>query len=218
MGSPKALDMPYIFVHAAVFENVELSRFLFKGMRYSLQNCYNEVIWMEKEKERIYSSNDVASLLQIQNSTLRKYCLMLSKEGYVFHKNSKGVRGFFDQDIIVLRKVIEIKKNPDMTLERACKAVVTWHNGNGVTTSDTTVTEPQIGDKDIIELYKLIERLQASDNRLLELLERQQKYIELRLDNQHHEVVTAIQEIKDEQHIQIEPPKRKWWQRLLWPD
>ena len=45
----------------------------------------------------LYSSSDVATLLKIQESTLRKYCIMFEKAGYKFHKNENSHRGFFDR-------------------------------------------------------------------------------------------------------------------------
>ncbi len=74
----------------------------------------------------IYISKDVATLLKVQESTLRKYCIMLENHGYHFHKNEHGHRRFMDNDVITLRKLIEIKSHPDMTLKQACNAIMTW--------------------------------------------------------------------------------------------
>ncbi|MED1046120.1 hypothetical protein P4T54_16845 [Bacillus mycoides] len=51
--------------------------------------------------QSIYVSKDVA--------------IMLEEQGYHFHKNEHGHRGFMDNDVITLRKLIEIKSHPDMT-------------------------------------------------------------------------------------------------------
>lgn len=74
--------------------------------------------------QAVYGSGDVADVLQIQESTLRKYCLLLEKAGYEFLKNEVGHRAFFDDDVIVLRKMIALKNDADMTLEEATKSVV----------------------------------------------------------------------------------------------
>lgn len=57
-----------------------------------------------KQIQVIYGSRDIAAVLQLQESTLRKYCLLLEKSGYEFFKNEQGHRAFFDNDIIVLKK------------------------------------------------------------------------------------------------------------------
>lgn len=49
---------------------------------------------------------------------------MLEEHGYHFHKNEHGHRGFMDNDVITLRKLIEIKSHPDMTLKQACEAIM----------------------------------------------------------------------------------------------
>ncbi|WP_257208309.1 hypothetical protein [Bacillus toyonensis] len=74
----------------------------------------------------IYIIKDVATLLKVQESTLRKYCIMLEDHGYHFHKNEHEHRGFMDNDVKTLKKLIEIKSHPDMTLKRACNAIMTW--------------------------------------------------------------------------------------------
>ncbi|PHE89531.1 DNA-binding protein, partial [Bacillus pseudomycoides] len=67
--------------------------------------------------QSVYISKDVATMLKIQESTLRKYCILLEEQGFHFHKNEHGHRGFMDNDVITLRKLIEIKSHPDMTLK-----------------------------------------------------------------------------------------------------
>ena len=59
--------------------------------------------------QSVYISKDVATMLKIQESTLRKYCIMLEEQGYHFHKNEHGHRRFMDNDVITLRKLIAIK-------------------------------------------------------------------------------------------------------------
>lgn len=90
-----------------------------------------------KQVQAVYGSSDVADVLQVQESTLRKYCLLLEKSGYEFLKNELGHRAFFDDDVIVLKKMISLKNDADMTLEEAVKSVIAWKNGNDIAVSDT---------------------------------------------------------------------------------
>lgn len=78
------------------------------------------------ENKILMTAGDVCTLLGIKESTLRKYALILQDAGYQFHTNSKGQRGYFDQDVTVLRRFLEIKKSPDMTLEQSANAVISW--------------------------------------------------------------------------------------------
>ncbi|MEC2872437.1 DUF3967 domain-containing protein [Bacillus bombysepticus] len=75
----------------------------------------------------LYSPGDVAEQLGIQSSTLRKYADVLEKEGYTFIKNERGHRKYRESDVMVFRKVINLKNDTDMTLEHATKQIVSWH-------------------------------------------------------------------------------------------
>ena len=76
-----------------------------------------------------YSPSDVAEQLGIQSSTLRKYADVLEKEGYNFIKNERGHRKYRESDVMIFRKVINLKNDTDMTLENATKQIVLWHQG-----------------------------------------------------------------------------------------
>ncbi len=78
------------------------------------------------EGQILMGPSDVCTLLGIKESTLRKYALILQDAGYKFHVNDKGQRGYFERDVIVLKRFMEIKQSSDMTLEQAAEAVMAW--------------------------------------------------------------------------------------------
>lgn len=158
------------------------------------------------DRQTIYSSNDVSTLLNVKDSTLRKYCLMLERAGYKIDKGKQGTRAFYNQDVIVLQKVIDIKKQPDMTLEQACKGVVAWVNAGNMTdddTSDTTViTRDSSYNNAYEELIRQFKKTQDFNQVLIERMDQQQKQIDF-LMKDHHEkhdkVIAAIKEIPQQQ-------------------
>lgn len=77
----------------------------------------------------LYSPGDVAEQLGIQSSTLRKYADVLEKEGNIFIKNERRHRKYRESDVMVFRKVINLKNDTEMTLENATKQIVSWHQG-----------------------------------------------------------------------------------------
>lgn len=77
----------------------------------------------------LYTPSDVAKQLMIKPSTLRKYADLLEIEGYSFEKNERNHRKYRDSDVMVFRKLIDIKNDTDMTLENATKRVVAWYQG-----------------------------------------------------------------------------------------
>lgn len=152
--------------------------------------------------QNVYGSGEVATLLNIKESTLRKYSGQLEKAGYKFHKNEKGHRGFFDRDVIALRKLIEIKSHPDMTLEQACNAVVSTIKDSGVSVSDTTDIAPIVRhddrytNEDIEELKLLVQQQTELIKEFSKRLDQQQQYFEERIkqDQKDRELMESLRE------------------------
>ncbi|MEC5308531.1 DNA-binding protein [Bacillus thuringiensis] len=77
----------------------------------------------------LYTTVFVARQLMIKPSILRKFANLLEIEGYNFITNELGHRKYKDSDIMVFRKLMDIKNDTDMTLENATKQVVSWYQG-----------------------------------------------------------------------------------------
>ncbi|MBT2695428.1 DUF3967 domain-containing protein [Bacillus sp. ISL-55] len=167
-----------------------------------------------QQSQAVYSSNDVAVTLQIQESTLRKYCLILEKNGHEFLKNEHGHRAFFDHDIIVLKKFKELKSGSDMTLEQASKAVIAWKNGNSITELDTQESSYVARYSDLLEEFKLFKQQQMEFNKeLLSELKKQQDYINHHLEERDQKLMLSLKEsLEAKQQLALEESKRKsWW-------
>lgn len=165
----------------------------------------------------LYNSSDVATLLQIKESTLRKYCLFLMEEGYEFLTNEMGYRAYRDMDIVALRKLLELKTEGNMTLKQASKVVVTVHNGKAVATP--VITEEQYNSL-LEEFQAFRESQEAFGQELLKRLERQQdyllqqqKYIENRLNERDNNLVQVMkQTLEARREIAATEAQKKWWQ------
>lgn len=166
--------------------------------------------------QAVYSSSDVAVTLKIQESTLRKYCLILEKNGYEFLKNENGHRAFFDADSIVLKKFIELKNGSDMTLEQAAKSVVAWKNGSNITERDTEDSRYVARYSDLLAEFTSFKENQENFNQeLLKQLQRQQEYISNKLEERDQKLMLALKETMETQKqlaiASAEEPKKKWW-------
>ncbi|EEM08034.1 hypothetical protein bmyco0003_52700 [Bacillus pseudomycoides] len=145
----------------------------------------------------------MAEQLAIQSSTLRKYADVLEKEGYTFIKNERGHRKYRESDVMVFRKVINLKNDTDMTLENATKQIVSWHQGVEVLPLDrheveryeepdfnATTLQMMIQDqKEVIEKQNVL--LQELTKRLTE---QDQRFIQ-----RESELLSAIQTIQESQ-------------------
>ncbi|EEM68640.1 MULTISPECIES: DUF3967 domain-containing protein [Bacillus cereus group] len=152
-----------------------------------------------------YSPGDVSEQLGIQSSTLRKYADVLGREGYTFIKNERGHRKYRESDIMVFRKIINLKNNTDMTLENATKQIVAWHQGVEVLPLErheieryeepdfnATTLQTMIRDqKEVIEKQSFL--LQELNKRLAE---QDQRFVQREV-----ELLNAIQSIRDSQKL-----------------
>lgn len=166
-----------------------------------------------QNKQAIYSSKDLASSLKIQESTLRKYCLLLEEEGYKFHKNEHGHRGYYDSDIIVIRKILELKNNSDITLKQATKSVLAWKNGNDITDVDTKQERYSVSYDAIAEEFKVFREQQEQFNQeLLSQLKAQQDYIDNSLKERDKNLLMALRETMETKKLTAAAHQKKWWQ------
>lgn len=175
-----------------------------------------------EQTQAVYGSSDIADVLEIQESTLRKYCLLLEKNGYEFLKNEHGHRAFFDDDVIVLRKMISFKNSADMTLEEAVKSVVAWKNGNVMSVRDTEEQRYIVRYNDLMEEFKVLKSFQEQqmefNKELIEEIRRQQEYIENRLEERDRLLVQSMRETLEarKEIAAAEKEKRKWWYFGRW--
>lgn len=174
-------------------------------------------------KEIVYNSSDTAAMLKIQESTLRKYCIMLEEAGYKFHKNDLGHRGYFNNDVMALKRLIEIKKHPDMTLKQACNAVMSWVKENNVSDRDITdITENERHDdsyEKLLNEFQDFKKQQEEFNKeLISQLKKQQDYIQNSLLERDGKLMEAIRETQETKKLisatVAEEKKKKWWK--LW--
>ncbi|PHB24732.1 DNA-binding protein [Bacillus pseudomycoides] len=164
--------------------------------------------------QSVYISKDVATMIKIQESTLRKYCIMLEEHGYHFHKNEHGHRGFLDNDVITLRKLIEIKSHPDMTLKQACGAIMTWVKEKDMSEVDTNViTENEQHDERYNELKEMIQQQNEILKQMAKKLDDQQRYIDERLEKRDEMLIRAIRETQEKKALleTAATNKKPWW-------
>lgn len=99
-----------------------------------------------------HSPKDVAKLLQIKETTLRKYALLLEKHaGFTFNRNTSKQRWYTDKDVIALRRLMTLKNGGAMSLEEAAEAMKSWDSGETIT---PTVTDTQSGTETTRERYE----------------------------------------------------------------
>ncbi|MCM3034323.1 hypothetical protein M3600_28405, partial [Niallia sp. MER 6] len=79
---------------------------------------------MDDIHEKAYSTKDLSLALAIGDSTLRKWCLALEKNGYSFIRNEQKNRVFIESDIVILKHFQGLVKQHNMQLDNASKLVI----------------------------------------------------------------------------------------------
>lgn len=153
----------------------------------------------------LYSPGDVAEQLGIQSSTLRKYADVLEKEGYTFIKNERGHRKYRESDVMVFRKVINLKNDTDMTLENATKQIVSWHQGVEVLPLERheveRYEEPDFNATPLQAMIQEQKEVIEKQNELLYELNKRLADQDQRFAQRESELLSAIQSIQDSQKL-----------------
>ncbi|MFV1457187.1 DUF3967 domain-containing protein [Bacillus mycoides] len=150
-----------------------------------------------------YSPGDVAEQLGIQSSTLRKYADVLKKEGYTFIKNERGHRKYRESDVMVFRKVINLKNDTDMTLENATKQIVSWHQGVEILPLERheieRYEEPDFNATTLQMMIQNQKEVIEKQNGLLQELTKRLTDQDQRFIQRELELLSAIQTIQESQ-------------------
>lgn len=162
---------------------------------------------------QILGPSDVCTLLRIKESTLRKYAILLKDAGYHFDENERGQRAYYERDVIAIKKLIEIKQSPDMTLEQAANAVINWINISNKTLDviDKKQQNNRYNDdtqeiKEVLNNQKqLIENQNELIKELISRMDQQQKYIASR----EATFMQSIQELQDNNKLLLESKKEQ---------
>jgi DNA-binding transcriptional MerR regulator len=153
----------------------------------------------------LYSPGDVAEQLGIQSSTLRKYADVLEKEGYTFIKNERGHRKYRESDVMVFRKIINLKSDTDLTLENATKQIVSWHQGVEVLPLERheveRYEEPNFNATPLQTMIQEQKEVIEKQNYLLQELNKRLTEQDQRFAQRESELLSAIQSIQDSQKL-----------------
>ncbi|MGN7397985.1 hypothetical protein [Peribacillus frigoritolerans] len=175
--------------------------------------------------ERAYTTKEIADTLEIGDSTLRKWCASLEKNGYIFTKNDQNYRLFVEHDIIFLRQFKKLVKEANMPLDNASSLILERFSGQSITTR-TGVVPLETGTQDTRSLdaitkfeEKIMERFNQQEevNRQLvelikkqnKIIEDQKKYIEEKFDERDQQLTESIRAAKETKKLLIEQKEQE---------
>ncbi|MGG0369514.1 DUF3967 domain-containing protein [Priestia endophytica] len=161
-------------------------------------------------------------MLKVGDSTLRKWCIALEKEGYTFTKGVRNSRAFIKKDIVVLEDIKLLLQESGMNLESTVKVTLSKHHSENMNDNDSNNGErmplvPQgngskISNNTSIEYLKIQEQLLEQVERIERSHEERLKNIEEKLDYRNKLLLETLQEIQDTKKIIAVTKEKKWWE------
>lgn len=158
---------------------------------------------------KVYSPSDIAGVLQVKEPTLRKYSLLLEKQGYSFQRNNQNQRWYSDNDVVVLRKLVTLKNNGDMNLEDCAKAVFLWSKEGNETLPSTDIhSDTERYNNDITELKNTVSKLmgivEQQEKIIKEQFRQQQEYLDSKLNQRDETLIQALRESQEVKKLLLE--------------
>lgn len=173
-----------------------------------------------EEIEKAYWNHEVASYLEIGESTLRKWCMELERNGYIFIKGVKDSRAFTDHDLKALMHFKQLTKGKKHTKEQAAKSVVEKFSREGV--NERTTPIPMDNTRSYENLENMIKELLEQNKKqeefnkaLLQKLEQQEKFIKDTLEKRDRLLLETIRESQEEKAAALEKKKSPWFKRIF---
>lgn len=116
--------------------------------------------------------NDVARMLDMSPSTVKKYYLEVEKHGKRFFRNQKGHVMFDENDIVMFKNIIILKNKPDMDFHKACAKVA-------ASITDITVYQPPEDSDEPIDTTVMANEIKALKEMIIQM---KHEMTELRLE------------------------------------
>lgn len=171
-------------------------------------------------QEKAYWISEVSELTSININTIRKYCLLLEQNDYLFIRDDQDRRAFRTQDIIAIQEVTRLKKAEKITLEEAATRVAKMYSQteNDQPGIMPTITQnPFNADKNTLEMDIKAE-LDTITKRLNEVVQFNESLVQKleQRDEEHFKRLDELMKTQLETRRLIaaaqDHPTKKWYQ------
>lgn len=192
-------------------------------------------------RERTYTGKEVASMLGIGASTLRKWSMLLEQHGYWFLRDSQNRREYRQIDVAALQRFYRLTKDQLFPQEEAAHMIVSHQppdaarKESAATLAPAPVPVPAPAPASIpmpvhvpnteqweAKLQALASHVQQQDiahHALMERMEKQEAYIRSSLKERDRRLTKAMNDILDAKvqlaRMQQERQKSSLWHRLF---
>lgn len=156
---------------------------------------------MKNEQVKSYWSHEVAKLLDISTSALRKWSLALEAAGYSILRDENAKRAYLEKDLMPLQKMRELLAD-GMGMENAAKAVVLRFSEQ-INDSGTMVvlSEKESSSERYVELERQNQELRTILERIEQGMEKQQADMRQQLADQQHYIEESLN--RRDEHLML---------------
>lgn len=173
--------------------------------------------------ENVLTPKEVTEQLEVTAETLKKYSLLLEKNGMKILRNNRGHRQYSNENIKVIKALIYLNKEKSVSLEDAASMVTS--SDFDFTTLDNNVTNPDVTtlSSSVIPLQNevaatVLNQIQYLQNELKVRNKKDdefQKIVTDRLEEQRNLIIKQ-EEALEKLNQQLETERKKsFWQKLF---
>jgi DNA-binding transcriptional MerR regulator len=176
-------------------------------------------------REKTYSGREVAEILGIGASTLRKWSMLLEQHGYWFLRDSQNRREYRQMDVAVLQRFYRLTKDQLYPQEEAAHIIASHQLPEPVRMETAAALAPRIQTHNNVLEEKLhalavhVQQQDAAHQALLERMEKQEAYIRSNLKERDRRLTKAMNDIMDAKiqlsRMKDEQRKTSIWQKLF---
>jgi len=167
-----------------------------------------------EETLKSYWAKDIAELLDISTSNLRRWSIDLENEGYSFYRDEHHRRAYLEKDIMPLKKLKEFLAN-NMSKNDAIKAVVSMFpsDNNGVITIPVNDDEVRLSKLELQEIVQEAVR-EAIEEEREAMFKAFEHKINDNLEKRDRLLTQHLQATLEERRLEIAAAqeKKKWWE------
>lgn len=171
------------------------------------------------------SPKQVVEQLDISSETLKKYSLLLEKNGMEIDRNKRGHRQYSEENVEIIKALMFLNKEKSVNLDEAANMVTTSDFDFSIINVTSTVTNDEVitlQNNDMTVHNELavtvINQLQLlkneNDQRDMRTAEFQ-KIITERLEDQRDLIVSQEEKIEELKQLLLEENKKSFWQKLF---
>jgi len=161
-----------------------------------------------------YFAKDVSLQLDMNPSTLRRWCIELEKAGYVFERNEHNQRIFYERDFNSFRKLKELL-NKNLSMDNAVHAVISMVQ----TQSQTPTVQMKINDEVRLSKSDLREIIQQEIQKAIHeerevMFQAFERKLNDQIEKRDHQLLASIREIQETKLLvaAAEEKQKKWFE------